>query len=288
MASLTITIPLPICTANTGFLVEYRLQGATPWTTWGIEDNSPFTITGLTEGVYYEVQISFILSKDPFVVCDPVIKTFFIPAALPCVSIIAGLEYQEGICVLLIDFTFPSPLVEPCGGYHLQYGILPNLIDVYYSTLITTPSIIPLTIPVPNGNYYVAIYAIDCAGNESLCDEDEVPAIGGCVHAEVLNATMSLINGVYYVTLSVQPSVPASIFYGISYAQSNAVNTGIPDPGGTLIFTGTGSNPETFIFPVIPNTDIIPINGSYTLKYDGGISDRCNWLTKFSASLNLT
>lgn len=282
MADLTLTIPLPVLVSNQGFKVEYRLQGLPTWTLWGVEGNSPFTITGLVEGFTYEVQFTFLSSLSPQIACDPYIQTYIIPEEIPCIEATGELTQVGDIWTLSITVTYPSPYAAPCGGYELIWGTT-TLNTVQYTNLP-----VPLQFPATNDTYYVAIYALDCNGNRVKCFEDYIdPTSSPCVHATLVSATIIKTNGKYYLSLTIIPSSPLSSSYDISFSQTNAVTSGVPQTGGGGTYTSALTNPETFIIPISPNINVGYENSERKIIYKGGISDRCDYTTPFTAEYTL-
>lgn len=284
MADLTITIPTPVLVGSQTFKVEYSTDG-TSYTLWGSETNAAFTVTGLTAGVLYYFRFTLVRSTSPLVECDPVIKTYTIPEESPCVTVEGDLEAVGDVWELTLTFTLPSPYVNPCGGYRLEYGISPNFNSINIPTFITSPSINPLVLPASNGVYTVNIYAVDCSGNETLCDDLTVnPTVPTCEHAVLSSATMEFVGGLYRIALEVTPSIPASSNYIVSYQQANAVSSGVPDPGGTVSLQVTGGSPETFYIPVNPNMNVY----GNAITYVGTLTDRCNYSSVFDISIIIT
>jgi hypothetical protein len=284
MATIDITIPAPVLVSGQFFRVEYSTDGVS-YTLWSNTiTNTLFTVTGLTEGTLYYFRFTLLLGTSPVTECDPVVRTYFIPATEPCVEVTGEITRAGDIWELVLTFVLASPYVAPCGGYRLEYGISPNFTSLYFPTFLASPAINPMTLPASNGVYTVKIYTIDCEGNEVLCNEITVNPPGGCTHATIHNDTrMIKINGKYYLYIYVNPSVPASTFYSISYQQANSVMSGVNDPGGTVVVYPSGGSPELFIISVIPNVTII----GDTISYIGTVTDNCNYSSAFDESVTI-
>lgn len=279
MADLNIQINFPVLIANQGFKVEYREQGDPTWILWGVEDNDAFSITGLSEGVTYEVQYTFLSSLSPQVACDPVVKVYYIPAEIPCVTASADITQVGDLWELAIRVTYPSPYTAPCGGFEVEYGTAAPYTVVPYTTLPY-----PIIFPASNDAYYVAIYSLDCNGNRIKCWEDVIePSSSPCTHATINSAYIYTANGLWYLSLTITPSSPLSTTYDIVFSQTNTVTSGIPDAGTVTQVNSTGTNPETFIIQINPNPNINFTNGQYIIKYQGAISDRCDYSSPFTA-----
>ncbi len=273
-------IGLPILLANQGFRIEYRKQGDTIWILYGIEDND-VTITGLDPDTCYEIQITFLQSISPLIECPSVIEVNCLDEEVNCITFTAEFNPDSNIPLIDIDINFPSPLIVPCGGYNLYYGEVTspfNLTQVHYATL-------PSSIQIPvsnNSNYYVSIYAVDCEGNETLCDEVDVPPLEiECTPAVISNVTLNYSGGLFTITITLIPSNPASPVYYVNYHQSNQVFSGVNDPGGTIPFNSTNSNPEIFTINANPNFNV----SGGRITYVGGVTDNCGHTSYFDKTL---
>lgn len=290
MADVTINIPLPVLVANQGFLVEYRIKGTTPWNTHGIETTNTFTVTGLTLGACYEFQITFLQSVSPLVECGPIIKEQCLPEEEPCATIAGEITLQGDVYELTITLTLPSPYNDPCGGWQVVYGPITSPQQPFTTLILATlQGVSPIVVPgATNTAYYLAVYAVGCEGDLILCSETTVePVSEPCDHATIDNIDIVLLNGAYFLQISVTPSNPPSNIYYISYYQANQVTSGVPDPGGTVIVypTAPGSpiTPETFLVPISPNTSV----PNLIISYVGAVVDSCNHSSRFDISYPL-
>jgi hypothetical protein len=280
VANLIVNIWLPVLVANQGFLIEYRAVGAGSWTVFGIEQDNSATITGLTEGVCYQVRITFLMSLSPQIGCNPVIETYCIPTTEPCGSISGEITKAGDVYTLQLDLGLPSPYSDPCGGWRIVYGEITSpqqpYVFINYSTLV---GMSPIVIPgVQNVPYYVAIYAIDCEGNETKCDEDTVePYSVPCEHAVVSEVRITQSGGAWYLVFEIVPSSPASTQYYISYHQANNPTIGVNDPGGSVIVIPAGGNPEYFFIPISPNLNL----ADGIISYVGSVVDDCRYSSLF-------
>lgn len=272
MATLNFTIGQPTLLANQGFKIEYREQGDIVWIFHSIETDNSVSIPGLNEDTCYEIRITFLQSISPLIECPSVIETRCIGDELPCATVEIGSENTDGQYFIVLNLTLPSPYSDPCGGWKIVHGENSGVkSNVFYSTLI---GVSPIKIPKTyNGApYYAAIYAIDCDGNETLCDTDiyDPPSVP-CTPAVLNSVTINYSGGATTITLNITPSNPTTNIYTVNYQQSNQVATGINDPGGTKYFNATGSNPEIFIFNVQPNLT----NPAGRITYVGAVIDGC-------------
>lgn len=278
--TLNFTIGLPVLLANQGFRIEYREQGDSVWIFHSIQTDNDVSITGLNPNTCYEIQITFLQSISPLIECPSVIEVYCLDEEVPCVEFTAQIIESSEIFLMDIDISFPSPLTTPCGGYNLYYGLVASPMSytmVHYNTLPST-----IQFPVPNGNYHVQIYAVDCEGNEYLCDEVNVEELEvECIPAVVSSVVLSYVNGVFKITITLVPSNPPSPIYYVNYHQSNAVSSGVGDPGGTIPFASTGNNPEIFVVITNPNFNVQ--GGRVT--YVGGITDNCGYTYYFDKTL---
>lgn len=290
MASLTVNISLPVLLANQGFRVEYRDGPLTPWTLFGVETTNTIVITGLSAWKCYDIRITFLQSISPLVECDPEIWNYCIPDELPCGSIDGEITLEGDIYELTISVTPPSPATDPCGGWILEYGPVTSPQQPYtvvpFASMLTSPAMFPMSIPIPaNTDYYIALYAVDCEGNYTLCDSVVVTSYSEpCEHATIDAVEIIEQSGAYYLQIAVFPSVPPSSVYYISYYQANAVTSGVPDPGGTVIVTPAGTpTPEIFLIPISPNVNV----ANNIISYVGAVIDGCKHSSRFDISYPL-
>lgn len=288
---ITITIPLPVLVGSQIFRVRYRVVGSPTWTlVTPDQTNAPFTLTGLLPETTYELEFTLI---DGEVECDSVIRTFYVPGDIPCIEaevtfeIIPGSGREDDIYRLVIDYNYPSPFVPAC-YYEIIYGISGGAqTTLTYQTL--PPS--PIKILASNNTYSVTIRAFDCEGNWVDCfEEDVTPEPPECTGGELLDAdiiTLPTTPQTYGIQLVVTQSTPPTSSYIIQYNQLPPVLTGIPDPGGTIGYTGTPTT-TTIVFPVNPNFNVPFVNGSKTISYVGSIVDECGLSIKWQASLDLS
>lgn len=272
MASINFTIGSPTLSANQGFRIEYREQGDSVWILHGVETDNAVSITSLDPDTCYEIRITFLQSISPLVECPSVVQTRCTGADNPCATIEVGSTTEEGQYMITLTLGISSPYSDPCGGWKIVHGENSGVKStIYYTTLI---GVSPINIPKTyNGApYYAAIYAIDCAGNETLCDDDvyDPPSVP-CTPAVLTNVAINYNGGATTITLTITPSNPTTNIYTVNYQQSNQVTNGIPDPGGTIYFNSTNSNPEIFTFNVQPNLT----SPGRRITYVGAVIDGC-------------
>lgn len=279
MADVHISIPTPVLVGGQSFKVEYSLDGVN-YTLWGYETNTPFTVTGLTAGEFYYFRFTLVKSLSPLVECDPVVKTYFIPEEQPCETVSAAIEENDTVYQLVVNFSVSSPVVTPCGGWVLKYGkVGTTLTSLQLSSL--SPN--PMYLPASNDSYKVELYAVDCNGNLSLCDQVIAePPFVACESATLLSADLQYNNGAYELVLTVIPPTPAVNTFTIVYNQVNALSSGLPD-NGIIAVNATGANPQVITIPLNPNFNLY----APVISYAGSITDGCGGTLGFDKSLSL-
>lgn len=274
---LTITIPQPVLVSGETFKVRYRTHPAGSWTTLSPnKTNSPFTVTGLSAGVY-DFEFTLVRNSSPLVECDPVIKTFTVVEESDCIEAEGAIPRNGDIYTLTITYTGTA---NAC-YYEVEYGPVGGPLQVaLYNTLPASP----FTLPASNASYSVVIRACDCNGTCKKCYEGTVDPPTSCEAASVTAAELVYVNGVINIHLTIVQSTPPTTTFTVSYHQNNMVTAGVPDPGGTIQVSATPSTTQLYI-PVNPNLNVVPTNGELVLFYYGSLTDRCNNSTKFTASL---
>lgn len=278
--NVTLNISTPVLLAGQGFLIRHRVQFTTMWTNDGIFTSNNPLITGLTEGTCYEFELTFLSSVSPLVDCDPITFVICLPEEQPCATLNYTYEPKGNTYSIVINFFLPSPAVLPCGGYNLYYQKITSpqipLSFVHYSTL---PNFINIPVPFPD-DWIFYLYAVDCEGNEQLCDtliaEYEAPP---CTAAVLNSTTLQFIGGNYVLTFNISQSTPTTNTFYVAYNQCQIVNSGNPD-GGNVSKNSTGNNPEVFTINVNPN-----LNVNNTITYCGTITDNCGISHNFDVSL---
>ncbi len=285
MADLSITIPTPVLVAGQAFRVRYRVHPAGSWTTLTPDKtNATFTITGLSPDTY---DISFMLVKfegSPAVEtgCDEAIRTVTLTDEIGCIEASGEITLiDQNLYILTVTYTGTPTACF----YELIYGIAGQTQStITYATLPASPIILPAS----NNQYTIEIRAYTCDGLYTVCYEDTIdPPEGGCEHSTITTAELIFYNGGIYIHLVIAQSVPMTSMFYVSYYQSNMVNTGIPDPGGTFPYAGTPTTTILYI-PVTPNFDIVLTNGDQILKYAGSFTDACGYTNKFNIDLEIS
>jgi hypothetical protein len=278
--NINLNISVPVLLAGQGFRIRHREQFTTPWTDDGVFTVQNPLITGLTEGICYEFEITFLSSVSPLVECGPAYQIICVPEEQPCIELSYTYEKTQNYYTITLNFSTPSPAVLPCGGYKMYYGPVssPQTFTIVTFPFFPTTSVIPVA---NTADWIFYIYAIDCEGNEFLCDTliAEYEAVP-CTAAVITDVELVNTNGVYSLVITVTPSIPNSNTYVVTYWQCQAVSTGVAD-GGTVNQNSTNSNPEIFTIPINPN--LSGVGGRIT--YCGTVTDNCNNSRNFDISL---
>lgn len=265
-----IYISNPQLGANQGFRIRTRPQYGTTWTDQGVFTSNSVSLD-LAEGCY-EVEIYFLRSLSPLIECDPITRIICVEVEQPCVSFTLE-TFKIGLSAYKTDMTVSpaSPAGSPCGGYAVYwrsggatqrtvYASLPSVISYNSSSITVTAE----------------IYAIDCLGNEILCDSQTVifePE--PCTPLSSVSAVLNISNKT--LTLTFTPSNPSGNYY-LSYNQCSFV-TGVPD-SGTLTLNSTIANPVVWVVNINPN-----MAAREVFKYCGTITDECNFSTNFTVQV---
>lgn len=278
--NLVITVTHPLLTTGQQLKVEYSTDGVL-YTFDSYQTTNTFTTTygGFSAGNTYWFRFTLVKSLSPLVECDAVLRQITIPEEIPCWEFDSELVEQDTVWWLHINYNVPSPYVAPC-SFIVKYGTSHPLTSVSYTSL--PPS--PLIFPASKQTYYVEVYSVDCDGIQVLCDQFEVsPPEEPCEASAIIGAELYQIGGVYYLTIAITPSNPASSTYTVNFTQANNLTTGVPDQG-SFIYTATGSNPEVIQIQLSPNLNIA---GSRVLSYIGNVTDNCRHTSYFDESLTI-
>lgn len=281
--NVTLNISVPVLLSGQGFQIRHRVQFTSIWTDDGVFTTNSPTITGLDFDTCYEFEITFLNSISPLIGCDPIIQMYCTPQEQDCITIDTEIRnIRKGIYHLYIDVTFPSPFTNPCGGYKVYYAELSSPQQPFQSI---SYSFIPTNFLIANVDetktYIVQVYAIDCEGNEQLCDTSIVSFEEPPCTAAVLNSTtLQFIGGIFILTFNITQSTPTTNIFFVQYNQCQIVSTGVPD-GGNVQKIASGGNPEIFTVQVNPNFNV---NSSIT--YCGSITDGCNFSHNFDVTLS--
>ncbi len=283
---VTITIPSPVLVAGQFFIVQYRLLGNPSWIGVPPQTNAPFTITGLAAGIY-ELWTQ-LAEGSPGILCEERIDTFTVSQDVACMDYSAELVKGETTTVNLIVAvsSIPSPVVF-C-GLRFSYYPVGNPGAVITVNYAVPPINSTYTFPASAVDYHLTVTQIGCDGSEIICFDDDVEYVSaGCIPASFGTAELNLHpNNTWWVVLNFIQSIPPSTLINASYYQDNNVNTGIPDPGGTLNLAAN-SMTIALTFQVFPNTDVVFTNGQRRISYVGNFTDQCRFSTKWVCFFDL-
>ncbi len=295
MSNIDITIPLPVLTAGQYFKVRYRDDPAHAWVDIAHQTNAPFTITGLSAGMY-ELSFTLVRSDDPLVACEEVIQWFEVVEEGPCGEFSFVIVANDDATLYTLQLTPGSmPVTPPCGGYDVVYGIAGGTMStVHYANIVGT-----ILLPAGNHIYHVEVHALDCEGNYTTCYNDDVhPPEGGCDHATLVIA--KLLQGSivqyppygWYIELTIVQSAPPTNPFTVAYSQGNSFNNnnnvgGINDSGIKQLTATAATIYLSFAVNPTQGYDLSYVGGRWVpmIIYNGTIADRCGWSTKWSASV---
>lgn len=285
---IPINISSPILVSGQYFKIEYSTDGIS-WTFDGYQSTNNFitNYAGFVNGVTYYFRISLIRSLSPFVECDPVVTTFYMPEDIYCLNFTIQLVLHNDIWYIEVTHVTPSPFVSPC-SWEVHYGTTQPYTITTFTTL---PN--PLMLPTGSGTNYIYIYALDCDGNRKLCQSAQLtqPATPNppipppldppplpCTPASV-SASIQYING-WKLVLSLTPSIPAASTYTIAYSQCDTPTSGLPEAGGTITVNATGQNPQLIYIPISPNYYVPHEKPTYC----GSVTNGCGMTVTFTVT----
>lgn len=174
MGSVTITIPTPVLTGGEVFFVKYKLKTASTWINVSPNPtNSPFTLTGLSNGEY-EIEIS--LSEH--LTCDAIQECFTVNGGCNCptVSNQAFSTGSDQLNYISFDLDFSSSGFPACG----------LIIQIYDTTTGTTTTIninseadlilissghYTFKKQVTDTSYEISVFINCCNDNPTLCGQ---------------------------------------------------------------------------------------------------------------------
>lgn len=174
MADITITINNPVLVAGQKFKVRYRLLPAGAFTAYVDRTNAPFTLTGLSAGIY-EIEYITVLVGD--VECPAITGTFEI-VEFECLTF--TVTQEESPYRLKIEYTLPGGYVQPACGWNIGYqdvsgGVgVGGFANVAFNPLPASP--IYINIPGALRDLNVRFTANQCDGVAEICQEGIIPA----------------------------------------------------------------------------------------------------------------
>lgn len=216
MASRQVTIPYPILKAGEKFKVRYRELPGGSFSAYQDETNAPFTLTGLTEGAQYEVEIIFVLADATE--CQAVYIYFSVPEPYECVEDFAAEIVQDSNGLYWLEITYTPPATQPNCGWEVIYQQGATSNTVPYTSL---PASGLIRIQVANQSLILSIRAMTCDGQYEQCFVADVQAIPDPPCTPATNVTFN-IREVFNPTLN-----KCEYFLDVTFTQSNPVSNPI-------------------------------------------------------------
>lgn len=283
MADLTIDIPLPVLKAGEKFKVRYREYPGGAWSAYTDRTNSPFTISGLSDGTVYEFEYIFVEADSSE--CPAVLQYFETPTPFDCgtVTSISATMAKVATCStvtkLTISYSITSPFVDPPCGWEVRYTHSQGKTVIPFATLDLSGSIV---LTVPNESLGLELVALLCGGKEQVCfSTDTTPVTAGCTGFANLNLSYRYgPQDELFIQAEVDQSCTETANLNFKAIQTSVMQPGVlPDVWAQnvswywLVIVPYG-NKLTYEFQAHPNNYI----GS--LSYQISWQDACgNWIT---------
>lgn len=283
MASITITIGLPIITAPEKFKVRYREYPSGSFGAYSDQDNDPFTISGIDAG-QYELEVIYVTADGTE--CPAKYKLFNVAEDYECPEFNASIQ-QSGSTYYL-NITYPV-ITNPSCGWEIQIVQGTTALTIPYNPL--PPS--PLNIPVKNQTLSLMVLANLCNNKFEFCFEDSIPAILPECDPIVINNVELIYNGPtstlpnsWFIRLYVTGSNPVTPTMTASYTETS-ITAPLPPNTGTFSWVGSAQGAGSImysmqvfpkgIFRTIPNPniDLPPIYIDNCISYTGVVVDIC-------------
>lgn len=285
MADVTITINKPVIVAPAHFKVRYRELPSGSYSSYSNQGNTPFTISGLTSGSTYELEVIYVNGDG--IECNPTVTTFEVFEPDPCIIFTVEILFNT-LSRPYIHVTYSPPVTpSPC-GYLLQWT--DNNTNATGTILIPTLDPSGVMDFMFQNNFSVTdtfdiiIYAQLCNGLLTECYHDTVtPDMPPCIGIVINSANASFLPGqsvtTLLVTINLTNSTPATLNSQVTYQQNNVVTSGIPDGGSFLMPLGLAAGATgSFSFQVTPNTNYTGNN----ILYSASLTDQCNTTHTFT------
>lgn len=285
MPNVTIQINKPVIVSPAYFKVRYRLLPGGSFTAYQNETNSPFTLTGLTEG-QYELEALYVNTSG--LECQTTDYFFEVVEPEPCIEFTVEILFNtQSRPYMHVTYTLPMGYVDPPCGHLLTW-----LNNVTGSTgtvnIATLPTANFIDIYFPNNfsvtdTFTITIQANMCNGIFTDCFTGTItPDVPPCTGIAITNIEMAMVSfspPLFTITLTITNSTPATINTNIAYQQVNNLLSGVLDNGMvntnlTIAAGGSGS----ISFNVQPNVNIQDSG----LVYNGSVSDICGDTTAWS------
>lgn len=284
--TVSIHIPLPVLVGTQYFVVMYRLQGSPTWIDISPKTNTPFNIGGLAAGVY-ELWMQLGEGTSPEIYCDERIDTFTVSEDANCFDYNFELVNEGRIVTLNVTFTDPSPWPALVCAIEITYGISGQPLTNQTVTL-NAPVSSPISLPASANDYEITVRQISCDGHTIICANETVEYVPvDCTPMTFGAATLNYHpDATWWIVLTFTQSTPYTNPFNVAYDQNNTVNTGIPDPGGSINLTANAMTTHV-TFQVLPNIDVTFTNSVQRLFYEGNITDGCGFSTKWACFFDL-
>lgn len=289
---ITVHISTPIITGVAKFKYRYRLLPSGSFNAYADEFDNDIELTGLSAG-QYEIEVIYV--NEDGVECPAIIKPFTVYDEPNCLNFVATFDYLNGVAVIKIEYTVPSPYTAfPC-GYAIQYtGSAQQPQTALYPILPASPIYIPVLSVL---DYEVVISGIFCDGNSVECYSVHLPReFPPCapmfgISASILPTGGLQTNGDYGVTITLNfsQSNPPTAVTLINWSQTGVLPPNPPANGVQSVALTPSSSSASF------NTNLryqfplgTPILAPYyVLAIAGTIVDDCGTSHNFTASFAL-
>lgn len=270
MADVNITIPFPVLIAGQYFRVRYRIVGAPSWTNYANQTNAPFTISGLTAGTEYEVEITFYNGTK---LCQPVISRFTPEDAdFACWDFAAAMDVDSGYYFVHITWTPVSPFMNPPCGWIIEVSQAGFSTTLPYSGNLPLLNYLDVAVP-KNITTTVRVKANMCSGVTKTCFEDDVAPISTpCSPIVITNPYCFKLIG-YSLAIDFNQSSPATKYTTLTYKQVGFFGggAGVADQGTNVYGVLPSGATASITQKVFPNNAVEP----HVVQYEGTITDDC-------------
>ena len=272
MADRNITIPYPVLKAGEKFKVRYRILPGGAFSAYQDETNTQFTLSGLTEGAEYELEIIFVQADETE--CSAVYIQFTVPDSYECVEDFAAEIIRDSNGLYWLEITYTPPGSQPACGWEIIYQQGSGTATIPYASLPTSGLI---RISVANQSLILSIRAMICDGQYEECFLADVSEISPPSCVSISNVTMQIrevLNTVtnrceYFLDISFTQSNPISSTILLSYAQGGSIFN-------TDKFTGTVPVPSGNTPTVTKKLNPVLFEGQECTSYDISVVDVCN------------
>lgn len=259
MADYTVNIATPIITTGKYFRVRYRELPNGVFSLYTNYSSNSFTLTGLTGGTQYEVEISYYNGTE---LCDPVLINFTARDIEPCWNFSA--EILTNGQIFWIRVSWVGTTLPPCGYKFIWTQ------GTATGTTVYTGGGVPLDLIIPVGaGARLTIIADDCT-SERICFDEDIPYDTPCMPIVITDATIEQSqNGYWKISIFYNQSTPRTTPSTFTWVQTNA-------PTGTTPATGTMTVPIS-TSPTVIFTFKVFVTAYQGVKptFDGTMTDIC-------------